>query len=214
VKLGVGDEAGVIVEKGEEKNLALALGISGVGKIGTVHRITLPQVTKVRTLETPVRFGALLGQELGSGGVTAGQLAAQGTRGDTGFGDRVGLVEREDTDDGAGGTEGLLPFEGLGAVESFRRDGATSALVGARSGLEAIKAALLVDALPASEGGGGEGASGRVGDVVGTVDDLSSQLLLAAGRVLAPDEGQDEGVAKESDFGTAIWGHRKPPLAY
>jgi hypothetical protein len=42
VELGVGDETGVVVEEGEEEGLALAVGISRIGEIGTVHRVTLP----------------------------------------------------------------------------------------------------------------------------------------------------------------------------
>jgi hypothetical protein len=116
----MGDEAGVIVEKGKEKDLALVIGIGGIGEIGAVHGIALPQVTTVGTLETAVRLGALLGQELGGGGATAGELAAQGAWGDAWFGDGVGGIEGEDANDGAGGAEGLLAFEGLGAVEGFR----------------------------------------------------------------------------------------------
>jgi hypothetical protein len=78
-------------------------------------------------------------------------------------------------------------------------------------GLEAVETALLVDALPAGEGGGGDGAAGRVGDVVVAAGDLLAQLMFAAGRVLAADEGQDEGIAEEGSLGTSIFGHVEPP---
>jgi hypothetical protein len=58
VELGVGDEAGVIIEEGEEKNLALVLGIGRIGKVGAVHGIALPQVTEVLAFETAVGLGA------------------------------------------------------------------------------------------------------------------------------------------------------------
>jgi hypothetical protein len=99
----------------------------------------------------------------------------------------------------------LLPFEDLGAVEGFRRDGATVAAVGARGRLEAVEAVLLVDAFPASKRGGGDGAAGRAGDVVVAVGDLLTQLVFAARWVLAANEGQDEGVAKEGDLGASIF---------
>jgi hypothetical protein len=204
VELGVRNQACVIVES-EEKDLALAVGIDGVGEIGTVHSVALPQVAKVGTLEAAVGFGTLFGEELGGSRATAGELAAQGTWGDAGFGDRVGGVEGEDADDGAGGAERLLPFEDLGAVEGFRRDGATVAAVGARGRLEAVEAVLLVDAFPASKRGGGDGAAGRAGDVVVAVGDLLTQLVFAARWVLAANEGQDEGVAKEGDLGASIF---------
>jgi len=76
VELGVGDQARVIVEEGKEKDLALAVGVSGIGEIGAVHGVALPQVAKVAALETAVGLGTLLGQELGGGGATAGELAA------------------------------------------------------------------------------------------------------------------------------------------
>jgi hypothetical protein len=79
VELGVRNQAGVIVEESEEKDLALAVGIDGVGEIGTVHSVALPQVAKVGTLEAAVGFGTLFGEELGGSRATAGELAAQGT---------------------------------------------------------------------------------------------------------------------------------------
>jgi len=138
-----------VVEKGEQKDLALAIWIARVGEIGAVHGVTLPQVAKVGTLETTVGLGTLLGQELGGGSATAGELAAQGTGSEAGFGDGVGSVEGKDADDGAGGAEGLLAFEGLGPIEGLWRDSATRAPVGAGLGLEAVEASFLVDAFPA-----------------------------------------------------------------
>jgi hypothetical protein len=119
IELSVRDQTRMIIKKGEKKDLALAVGISGIGEIGAVHRVGLPQVAKVRTFEAAIGFGTLLGQELGSGGTAAGELAAQSARSNARFGDGVGGVEREDADDGAGRTEGLLTFEGLGPVEGL-----------------------------------------------------------------------------------------------
>jgi hypothetical protein len=211
VELGVRNEAGVIVEESEEKDLALAVGIGRVGEVGTVHGVALPQVAKVGTFEAAIGFGTLFGEELGGSGTTAGELAAQGTWGDAGFGNGVGGVEGEDADDRAGGAERLLPFEDLGAIEGFRGDGATVAVIGARCGFEAVEAALLVDALPASKGGGGDGAAGGIGDVIRAAGDLLAESVFAAGRILAADERQNEGIAKESNLGTSIWGHMEPP---
>ena len=90
VELGVWDQAGVVVEEGKEEDLALPVGMGRVGKIGTVHGVALPQVAKVGALEAAVGFGALFGEELGGGGATPGELAAQGARGDARLGDRVG----------------------------------------------------------------------------------------------------------------------------
>ena len=120
VKLGMRDEAGVIVEEGKEESLALPVGLGRIGEVRAVHSVPLPQVAKVSALETTIGFGTLLGEELGGGGAATGQLAAQGARGDALFGDRVGLVEREDFDDGTSRTERLLPLESLGAVEGIR----------------------------------------------------------------------------------------------
>jgi hypothetical protein len=44
--------------------------------------------------------------------------------------------------------------------------------------------------------------------------DLLAQALLAAGRVVAADEGQNEGVAKEGDLGASVFsivGQGLPP---
>ena len=71
-------------------------------------------------------------------------------------------------------------------------------------GLRPSKPCCLVDAFPAGEGGGADGAAGGVGDVVVAGGDLLPQPLLAAGWVLATQQGQDEGVAKEGDLG-ASW---------
>jgi hypothetical protein len=76
VELGVWDQTGMIVEKSEEKDLALAVGVGRVGKVGTIHRVSLPQVSKVSPFEAAVGFGTLLRNELGGGGVAKGELAA------------------------------------------------------------------------------------------------------------------------------------------
>jgi hypothetical protein len=167
----------------------------------------------VGTFEAAVGPGALFGEELGSGGAAAGELAAQGARGDAWFRDGGGVVEGEDADDGAGRAQGLLALEGFGAVESLWGNGTTGAAVGARLGLEAVETLLLIDLFPAGESGGGEGAAGGIGDIVVAVGDLLAQPLLAAGRVLAPDQGQDEGVAEEGDLSASIFGigHGQPP---
>jgi hypothetical protein len=41
-------------------------------------------------------------------------------------------------------------------------------------------------------------------DVIGAAGDLLAQLVLAAGRVLAADEGQDQSIAEEGDLGATI----------
>ena len=181
VELGVRDEAGVVVEEGEEEGLALLIGVGRVGEVGAVHRIPLPQVAEVSALEAAVGLGPLLGEELGSGGAAESELAAQGARCDASFGDGVGLVEGEDFDDGASGTEGLLALEGFGAVEGLGGDGAGLASVASGLGLEAVEAFLLVEPFPAGEGGGADSAAGGVGDVVVASGDLLAQLLLAPG---------------------------------
>jgi hypothetical protein len=113
-------ETGVIIEESKEKDLALAVEIGRIGEVGAVHSVALPQVAKVGTLETAIRLGALFGEELGGSRAAAGKLAAQGTWGDAGFGDGVSGVEREDADDGAGGAEGLLAFEGTVLYGQYR----------------------------------------------------------------------------------------------
>jgi hypothetical protein len=148
VELGMGDQAGMIVEESEEKGLTLPVGISGIREVGAVHGIALPQVAEMGALEAAVGLGALLGQELGGSRATARELAAERTWGEAGFGDGVGGIEGEDADDGAGGAEGLLALEGLGAVEGFGGDSATDTTVGAGLGLEAVEAPLLIGALP------------------------------------------------------------------
>jgi hypothetical protein len=57
--------------------------------------------------------------------------------------------------------------------------------VGARSGLETVKAFQTIETLPASEGGDADGAARRAGNLVVASGDLFTQLLLAAWRVLA-----------------------------
>jgi hypothetical protein len=204
VELGVRNQARVVIQESKEEYLTPLLHICGIGEVGTVHGVALPQVAEMGALKAAVGLGALLGQQLGSGSATAGELAAQGARGEAGFGDGVGGVEGEDADDGAGGAERLLAFEGLGAVEGFGGDGAAGATVGAGLGSEAVETVLLVDVLPAGERGSGDGATRGVRDVVGTAGDLLAQLALASGRVLAADERQDQGVAEEGDLGATI----------
>jgi hypothetical protein len=101
IELGVWDQARMIIQESKEKGLALAVGIRRIGQKGAVHGIALPQVAEVAALKAAVGFGTLFGEEMGSSRATAGELAAQGARGDTGFRDGVGGVKREDADDGA-----------------------------------------------------------------------------------------------------------------
>jgi hypothetical protein len=119
VELGVWNQAGVVVEKGKEEHLALLVGMGWVGKIGAVHSVSLPETAKVTAFEAAVRLGTLLGEKLGGGGSTLGQVTPQSTRGDTFFGDRVCLVKGKDADDRSRGAKGLLALEGFGAVKGF-----------------------------------------------------------------------------------------------
>jgi hypothetical protein len=41
--------------------------------------------------------------------------------------------------------------------------------------------------------------------------DLLAELAFSTGRVLAANEGQDEGIAEEGNLGTSIFGHMEPP---
>jgi len=151
-------------------------------------------------------LGTLLGEELGGGSAALSEVATQGTRGKTSFGDGIGLVEGEDAGDGAGRAMGLLALESFGAVEGGRGDDPGLALVAAREGLEAVEAVGSVAAFPAGEGGNADSAAGGVGDVVVAGGDLLPQVPLAAGRVLVTQKGQDEGVTEEDDLGALIFG--------
>jgi hypothetical protein len=165
-------EAGIIVEKGEEEGLALLFGSGRVRQIRAIHGVPLPQIAEVGPLKAAIGLGALLGEELGGGGATAGELTAQGAWGDAWFGDGVSVVEGEDADDRAGGAERLLTFEGLGTVKGLRGNGAAGAAIGAGLGLETVEALLLIEAFPAGESGGGDAAAGGARDIVVAVGDL------------------------------------------
>jgi hypothetical protein len=78
VELGMGDEAGMVVEKSEQKDLARFVRVGGVGDLGAVHGIALPQVAKVVALEATVGLGALFAEELRGGGVSSRELATEG----------------------------------------------------------------------------------------------------------------------------------------
>jgi hypothetical protein len=148
----------------------------------------------VGALKAAVGLGTLLGQELGGRRVAQGELAAQGAGGNRLLGDGLGAVQAEGLDDGAGRAVGLLPFEGFGPVEGFGRDGARLAPVAARLGLEALKAFLVVAALPAAESRRADGAAIGMRDVVGTGSNLLAQATLAARLVVGPQQGQNERV--------------------
>ena len=206
VELGVGDQAGVVVEEGEEEDLALLVGVGRVGQLGAVHGVALPQVAKVGALEAAVGLGPLLGQELGRRGVAQGQLAAQGAGRNRLLGDGLRGVHAQGLDDGAGRAVGLLALEGFGPVEGLGRDGAGLAPVAAGFGLEAVKAVLVVAAFPAGQGGHADGAAGGVGDLVVAGGDLLPQPALAAGLVVAPQQGQDERVPEQRNLGAPFFG--------
>jgi hypothetical protein len=214
VELGVAGtlwvQAGVIVEEGEEKNLALLVRMGRVRQFGAVHGIALPQVAKVLPLETAIGLWPLLVEELGRGGVAPGELATQGARSDDVFRHRLGGVHAQGLDDGPGRAEGLFPLEGLGPVEGFGRDGPGLAPVISELGLKALEAALLVAALPAGQGGHADGTPAGVRDVVlagtGALWALLSQQVFASRFVLAPQQGQKGGIPEESNLGVAFFG--------
>jgi hypothetical protein len=112
----------VVVQKGKEKDLALLVGMSRVGEIGTMHRVSLPKVAKVGAFEATIGLGTLLGEELRGGGATLSKVTPQGTRSDAFFGDRVCLVKGEDSDDRSRRAKGLLALEGFCTVEGVRGD--------------------------------------------------------------------------------------------
>jgi hypothetical protein len=65
----------VIVEEGEEKDLAFFFGVGGVGQFRAVHRVALPQVAKMTAFEAAVGLEALFGKQLGGGGAASGQAS-------------------------------------------------------------------------------------------------------------------------------------------
>ena len=195
IELGVRNQARVVVQEGKEKDLALAIWITGVREIRAVHRITLPQVAKVRTLEAAVGLGALLGEKSGGGDAAESELAAQGAGSNVRFGSRVGFVEGQHPDEGAGGTERLFALERFSAVERLGRDGATGAAVGARLGLEGFKPAFVEGSFPSPQAGHTDLATPGAWDVALGGGDASTQSLLGAvpfGVVL--DQRQDQGI--------------------
>jgi hypothetical protein len=171
-----------------------------------LHGVALPEVAEVGSFEAAIGFGPLLGEEVRCDGVAERQVAAEGAWGDALLGDGVGLIEGEYLDDRASGAQRLLTLERLGAIEGLLRDGARLVTVGTRLGFEALKALFLVDALPPAERGRADGGARRIGNLVMTARDLLTQGLLAAGRIFAPDEGQDERVTKECDRGASVFG--------
>jgi hypothetical protein len=77
--LGVGHQAGVVIKESEEENLPLLIRDRREGRVrqgGAVHGVPLPQVAEGGPLEAAEGFGALLGQELGGGGPSLGQVTA------------------------------------------------------------------------------------------------------------------------------------------
>ena len=182
VELGVGHQAGVVIEESKEEDLPLLIRVGRVGQGGAVHGVPLPQVAEGGPLEAAEGFGALLGQELSGGGAPLGQVAAQGPGSQVGFGHRVGVVQGEDPGNGAGRAEGLLPFEGFGPVEGFGRD--SSGLPPVRAGLrlEGLKAAGPVAVFPAAQGGDTDLPAVGVGDVIEDCGQIAPHLLSGPGR--------------------------------
>jgi hypothetical protein len=112
--------AAMVVEESEQEDLALPVRVGRIGKIGTVHSISLPQLTKVCAFEAAVGLGALLGEELSGRSAPPGEMTAQRARGNARLWGRMSLIEREDVNDRARGAKGLLALESFCAVEGFR----------------------------------------------------------------------------------------------
>jgi hypothetical protein len=79
-------------------------------------------------------------------------------------------------------------------------------------GLEGLKAAGAVTIFPAAEGGDADLAAIGVGNVIEDGGQIAPHLLFGPGRGF-PHNGQNEGVAKERNFGPALFslgwvGHR------
>jgi hypothetical protein len=208
VELGVGDETRVVVDEGKQEHLPFLVRVGGVGEIGTVHGVSLPQVAKVVTFEASIGLRPLLVEELRGGGMAESQMAAECTGRDGLLGDRVGPVEGEDLDDGTRGAMGLLAFERLGAIKGLFGDSTGLTAVGAGLGFEPIESVLAVELLPAGKGGRTDGGARGTGNIVVAAGDPLAQPLLTTGRVLAAQEGQNERVAEKGDLGASVFGFR------
>jgi len=206
VELRVRDEAGVVVEEGEQKHLTFLARVGGVGDVWAMHGIALPEVAEVVSFKAAVGLGPLLVEELSRGSVASSQMSTQSAWGNTFLGDGVGLIEGQHRDDGAGRAVGLLTFKGLSAVEGLLRDNAGLTTIGAGLGFESIEPAFAVEPLPAGQRGRTDGGARRMGDVVLSAGDLLAQPLFPSGRIVVPQEGQDERVPEQRDFGASVFG--------
>jgi hypothetical protein len=101
---------------------------------------------------------------------------------------------------------GLLALEGFGPVEGHGGDGPRLAAVAARLGLEPCKAVLVVAALPAGQGRHANLTPAGVGDLVVAGGNQLPQTALAAGLVLASQQGQDERVPEQRNVSAAFLG--------
>lgn len=206
IELSVGHQAGVVIEEGEKEHPTILVGVSRIGEIGPVHGIALPQVAEVGSFEASVGLGPLFAEQLSGGGIPQSQVATQGARSDGLLRDRVGLVEREDLDDGARGSVWLFALQRLGAVQCLLRDCSGLALIGPGAGLQALETIGPVVTLPSSERRGAHGGARRVGNIVVAAGDALPQFLLPAGRMLAPHKREDERVPQQRNFGAPVFG--------
>ncbi len=108
-------------------------------------------------------------------------MAAQGAGGEVGFGHRVGAIHRQHGGYGAGGTAGLLPFEGFDPVEGGGRYGPGATFIGSAAGFEGLETTVLVVALPSKERGQADRATGRMGDLMADRRQIFAQLMPGSG---------------------------------
>ena len=200
----MGNETGVVVNEGKEEGLPFLVGVGRIGQVGAVQGVALPKVAKSAALKAAIGFGRARDCQQRGGCASFCQLTAQSTLRQTFFGNRVFRIQFQDADDGAGGAKGLFAFEGLRPFQRFYGNGARG---GGASGarLEGIEASLPVQLLPAVQASFADAAL-AIGEGLRFGGDVLAQLSFQA-RGRFTYYRQDQGVARQSDFGAFFCGH-------
>ena len=187
---GEGDDAGGVVDEGDQVGLAAA---AAVGDGRAVHDVAHPQLAGVSVGEAPSVGHRLLGPPVEE--AFAGEQAVDGRRREIQV--RGDITPAGGVDDGAHGEGRVAGLDGDQEFGDVRRHAAGAAPVAAGPGMQGVEAALAVALEPVADGLGGDAGARRAGDVV-VLGGLGAQPSADAGRAARQvGEVGDEAVPEQ-----------------
>jgi hypothetical protein len=193
---GEGNEAGGVIEQGDQVSLAFALVLDKDG--GPVHHVTHPELVGFVEGEAPAVFGGGLGGSLVHEAV-AGKQAVHGGRSEVErFGqlsDSLSLID----DQGDGESEVVL-LDAAEKVSYLLRDGPGLAPIASRLRVERFESAAAIGGQPVPQGVERRPSAAGARDLVGSLCLLTQEGIEPPLTLWPVHQVGDEPIAKQRDL--------------